>query len=302
MKKLFLLAGFFVSIILASCTTTTPQPKAKHVIWIGLDGWGSYSVAKAEMPVTKQFMNEGAYTLKKRTVLPSSSSVNWASMFMGAGPELHGWTDCCSEKVQLEPRTVNQHGIFPTVFQLYRDADPKAEIGCVYDWSGIKFVVDTLALNYHEQGPDYKQYPDVLTEMAVKYITEKKPNLFAVIYDDPDHVGHTYGHGTAEYYEKLKKLDQNIGKLVDAVKTAGIYDETVFVITSDHGGIDTGHGGKTMNEMETPFIIAGKGIKKGGYCFDNISMMQFDCASTLVELLALQQPDVWIGRSMPVFE
>ena len=27
--------------------------KAKHVILIGLDGWGSYSVEKADMPVVK---------------------------------------------------------------------------------------------------------------------------------------------------------------------------------------------------------------------------------------------------------
>ena len=61
-------------------------------------------------------------------------------------------------------------------------------------------------------------------------------------------------------------------------------DETIFVITADHGGINKGHGGKTMQEMETPFIIAGKNVKKG-YCFDDISMMQFDCASTLAKII-----------------
>ena len=63
----------------------------KHVVLIGLDGWGAYSVPKAEMPNLKKLMEEGAYTLKKRSVLPSSSAVNWASMYMGAGPELHGY-------------------------------------------------------------------------------------------------------------------------------------------------------------------------------------------------------------------
>lgn len=67
--------------------------KAEHVFIIGLDGWGAYSVEKADMPNVKQLMNEGCYTLKKRSVLPSSSAVNWASMFMGAGPELHGYTE-----------------------------------------------------------------------------------------------------------------------------------------------------------------------------------------------------------------
>lgn len=51
-----------------------------------------------------------------------------------------------------------------------------------------------------------------------------------------------------------------------------------------------------MMEMETPFIIAGKNIRKSGL-FEE-SMMQFDCASTIAALFGLQQPQVWIGRPM----
>ena len=113
--------------------------KAKHVILIGLDGWGSYSVEKADMPVVGKLMEEGAYTLKKRAVLPSSSAVNWASMFMGACPELHGYTEWGSRTPEIPSREVNRHGIFPTIFGLLREADPKAEIGCLYEWDGIKY-------------------------------------------------------------------------------------------------------------------------------------------------------------------
>ena len=51
-----------------------------------------------------------------------------------------------------------------------------------------------------------------------------------------------------------------------------------------------------MDEMETPFIIAGKGIKKGAVITD--SMMQFDIASTLAHIFRIRQPQVWIGRPM----
>ena len=72
-------------------------------------------------------------------------------------------------------------------------------------------------------------------------------------------------------------------------------------MTSDHGGIDHGHGGKTLEEINTPFIIAGKGIKKGGEFQE--SMMQFDCAPTVLEIFGLEGPQVWVGRSMSqVFE
>ena len=270
--------------------------KAEHVVLIGLDGWGAYSVEKADIPNTQSLMENGSYTLKKRSTLPSSSAINWASMFMGAGPELHGYTEWGSKTPELPSRELNQHGIFPTIFQVLRDAAPKAEIGCLYEWNGIKYLVDTLALSYHKQAPDYNKYPTALCEMAVSYLKEKKPTLTLVAFDNPDHIGHGAGHDTPEYYAKLKELDGYIGQIIQATKDAGIFDKTIFIVTADHGGINKGHGGKTMNEMETPFIICGKNIKKG--LNFNESMMQFDVASTIAYIFGLKQPQVWIGRPM----
>jgi predicted AlkP superfamily pyrophosphatase or phosphodiesterase len=283
-------------LICAAWGTTDAREKAKHVIFIGLDGWGSYSFEKAEMPNVKKLAEEGAYTLKKRSVLPSSSAVNWASMFMGAGPEVHGYTEWGSKTPELPSRVIGENGIFPTVFQLFREKYPEAESGCIYDWDGIKYLVDTLSLNYHEQSPDYKAVPDGLCKMAVRYVAEKKPAFAAIIFDEPDHVGHQDGHDTPEYYATLTRLDGYIGQIIEAVKAAGFYDETIFIVTADHGGINKGHGGKTMLEMETPFIICGKNIRRG-LVFDE-SMMQFDIAPTIAAIFELSPPQVWIGRPM----
>lgn len=111
-------------------------------------------------------------------------------------------------------------------------------------------------------------------------------------------MGHKEGHDTPAYYHKLEEIDGYIGKVMNAVKEAGILDETIFIITSDHGGINKGHGGKTMQEMETPFIISGKNIKKGHEI--QASMMQFDVAATVAAIFKLKQPQVWIGR--PIME
>ena len=88
----------------AACLFSVPcnaKGKAKHVVFIGLDGWGAYSVPKADMPVVKSMMEHGCYTLQKRTVLPSSSAPNWASMFMGVPTELHGYTQWGSKTPEL---------------------------------------------------------------------------------------------------------------------------------------------------------------------------------------------------------
>ena len=91
MRKLSLWAVLLMAVVAFTSCGQAPEAKkqiAEHVIYIGLAGWGSYSVAKADKPNVKPLMAEGCYTLEKRAVLPSSSGVNWASMFMGAWPDL----------------------------------------------------------------------------------------------------------------------------------------------------------------------------------------------------------------------
>lgn len=64
------------------------------------------------MPNVKSLMAEGCYTLQKRAVLPSSSAVNWATMFMGACPELHGYTTWGSRTPEIPSRVVSKNNIF----------------------------------------------------------------------------------------------------------------------------------------------------------------------------------------------
>ena len=62
----------------------------------------------------------------------------------------------------------------------------------------------------------------------------------------------------------------------------------------DHGGKDKGHGGKSLLEMEVPFIIAGKNVRQGGE-FKEVNM-RFDTAATIAYIFGLEQPQAWIGR------
>lgn len=55
-------------------------------------------------------------------------------MFMGAGPEVHGYTEWGSRTPELPSRVIVKNNIFPTIFQIYRDANPKAEIGVLSEW------------------------------------------------------------------------------------------------------------------------------------------------------------------------
>ena len=292
---LFLLSAAVFTLV-CSCSPKE-TPKAKHLFLIGLDGLSSEAYVEADMPFVKSLAAEGSYTIKKRSTLPSWSAVNWASMFMGVPTEIHGFLGN-TETPDVPPRVVNAQGMSTTIFRLMRDAHPDAEIGFLYDWEGIKYLVDTLAMSTIQGSGSLD--PEVLLSMATGYVAEK-PSPAAFIFDNPDHIGHESGWCSPEYYDICKKLDGCVEAIVKAIEEAGILDESIIIVTSDHGGIDRHHGGSTINELEAPFVIWGKGIKKG-YCFDDISMMQYDIASTMATALGLSQPQSWTGRPMPVFE
>lgn len=295
MKHLFLTLALLLA---ASGGSWAKSIKNKHVILIGLDGWGAYSVPKAhDIPNIRQMMDNGAWTLKKRSVLESSSAINWASMFNGACTEQHGYTQWGSRTPEIPSAALNSHGIFPTIYSILREQHPEAETACMMEWDGIKYLVDSLAISRVAVVPDYQQNPDMLCQWAEEYIKEKRPHLAAFCFDGIDHIGHKNGHDTPAYYEAIAEADRFVGRIVQATKDAGIYDHTVFIITSDHGGKEKGHGGKTLLEMETPFIICGKGIKQGYEITD--VMMQFDVAATIAEVFGLKRPQAW--RGLPIY-
>ena len=298
MKRFFLFAIAMIAAVACAPkdgATESLTPKAEHLFVVAFDGWGSYSMEHVNMPNTRALMAEGCYTLNKRTVLPSDSAPNWASMFAGAPCEFHGWSNNGSGP-DVEPVYVNENGIFPTIFSVFREQKPEAKSSCVYEWGGIKPLIDYQSISFST-----KEKPENIANVSIEYIKSEKPELMVIIYDDPDHVGHSAGHATPAYYAKMEELDACLGKIVAATKEAGIYDDSIFIVTSDHGGINTSHGGRSSMEMNTPFIIAGKGVKKGGE-FKQV-MMQYDTAHTMAEALGLTVPAVWNGKSMSqVFE
>lgn len=271
--------------VLAGLAGTVHAEEVKHVVLIGIDGWGAFSLEKAhDIPNIRYLMTNGCYTLKDRAVLPSSSAINWASMFMGAPTEMHGYTQWNSRTPEIPSACVGKQGIYPTVFEVIRDHLPQAETGCFYEWGGIAPLVGSNAISRVRQG---------VNDQVPAYIRERKPTFVAVCFDGVDHAGHTKGFGSPEYYAALSRVDRQIGAIRRAVAEAGMESNTVIIVTADHGGREKGHGGKTLQELEIPFVIWGANIKRGAVITD--TMVQYDCPATIVELLGLKRPQCWRG-------
>ncbi|AWW32235.1 alkaline phosphatase [Echinicola strongylocentroti] len=267
------------------------KPALKHVILIGCDGLGAYAMPNAEMPYLKKMMEKGSWTLEARSVLPSSSAVNWASMIMGAGPTAHGYTEWGSKTPEIPSGTIDNYGLFPSIFGQLRQQQPSATSAAIYSWGGIGPLLEKDAIDWVIDG---EGKDDWCAQKAASLIKEEQPNLLFVHFDQPDGVGHNIGHDTPEYYDELKNVDKRIETIYKAVQEAGIADQTVIIVSSDHGGIDKGHGGKSTEEVYIPWVIQGPGIQSNHEITDLV--MTYDTAATIARLLGVTPHTSWRGR------
>ncbi len=273
-------------------SSATPARKAGHVIIVGVDGLSPDGVLKADTPTLDGMMKSGSWSLHARGVMPTTSGANWASMINGAGPEQHGVTsnDWQVGEFNFPTAVTGSGGFFPSIFQVLTDQHPEFEIGSVYNWDGFGNLYDHRFVDYDVHG----ESEDATTDLAVAYIKAKQPDFLFVHLDHVDHAGHEYGHGTVEYYSSVTKADSLIERIRQATVDAGIADETVIIVSSDHGGVGKGHGGETLAELEIPWIVSGKDINPGAQL--DLPINTFDTAATAAWLLGAKLPYAWLGR------
>jgi predicted AlkP superfamily pyrophosphatase or phosphodiesterase len=264
-----------------------------HVVLIGLDGWGAYSLPEAEMPVVKKMMQTGSYTLEALDIMPSSSACNWASMFMGADPKLHGYSQSDTKTPDFQPAALDSYGFFPNIFSLLKEQKSSAKIGYFYDWEGMKYLCPPEALDYMERKPKLSYDLEEVLDVAL-YLKREKPTLSFIYFAGPDSTGHQFGFDSPEYYNKLIDIDFYIGIIEKAIIEAGFYENTIFILSSDHGGIKKGHGGNTLLERQIPLILHGKNIKRNYEITSQV--MIYDIAATIAHIFKLDIPDIWIGK------
>ena len=80
--------------------------------------------------------------------------------------------------------------------------------------------------------------------------------------------GHDYGWMSKEY---LQRINDAFKGIEDLIKTFG--EEYHFIVTADHGGIRTTHGGDSPEEMNVFLGIAGHNVNNitlGDVCIQDI--------------------------------
>jgi len=278
--SLFTIIGIF---FIAGCASTKPVLQTgsvppdfvpvKHLVFIGLDGWGGVYVPKANMPTVKRMMSQGAWTLTARSVKPSVSWPNWTSIFYGTPPKQRDKED------------------FPSIFTLLKNNGLAERSVFFYEWDEL------LKIYSVETVEKQKIYSGIESAGKVAaYIKEQKPAFTAVAFNEPDNTGHDKSWGSAAYYAKLTEMDNLIAIIEQAVKDAGIYDSTVFILTADHGGTFRGHEAYFPKHYKIPMVFYGCGIKEGFTIPSHVNI--FDITPTMAALMGIEIPHEWTGRPL----
>ncbi|QZY28715.1 alkaline phosphatase family protein [Nocardioides coralli] len=271
----------------AGCSTPPPEPPADppgedvtHVVAISVDGLSPAAwplLGPADIPSYHRLAAEGSSTLNARTMIEVTRTLpNHTSMVTGRRIDLpggHGVTFNYKSTV-----TVHQAAgeYVHSVFDLVHDAGgttalyvgkPKFDV-LDQSWNAVNGAPDTTGPDNGRDKIDiYVNHVDSgrLTELLVERLLSNPPSFSFLHLDNPDDAGHTHGWLSPEYLQAVRRTDELVGAVLDAVAgDPGLAASTVVVLTGDHGGTGTGHLDTTDPANYTiPFFVWGDGVPAG---------------------------------------
>jgi arylsulfatase A-like enzyme len=99
----------------------------------------------------------------------------------------------------------------------------------------------------------------------------------------------------------IRYADDHVGRILAELESLGIDDDTAILISSDHGetlgelGIYCDHQTADVHTHRVPAILKWPGLQPGQT--DRALRYQIDVAATVVDLLGVEVPPEWDGRS-----
>ena len=257
----------------------TPRPQAERVLILSIDGFRPEAISLAPMPNLLELMRTGAYSMAAQTIFPSATLPSHASMLTGQCPDKHGlyWNDYIPEY---------GYAAGPSIFTLAKNAGLHT----------IMFVGKEKLRQV--TGPEttdvYRYINDRDLVIAAEIIPELKKGfgLAFIHFPTSDWMGHEYGWLSPEQLSVLRRADEAIGNILTALEESGLRNDTLFIITADHGGHNQTHGSSLREDMTIPWIINGPGVVSGEI---KVAINTTDTAATAAFALNLQIPAEWDG-------
>ena len=267
----------------------TTAPPISRVLIISFDGLRPDAIAKANMVNVQSLMQGGAYTLNARTTMPSTTLPAHASMLTGMCPVKHivRWNEYVPE---------NGYARGTDIFDLAHAAGLRTAM--VVGKEKLRQVTEPASTDYFAFLDETDRIDDISTIQSLAiYQIQDGFNLMLVHFPNGDLAGHEDGWMSVSQLLAYSRDDRKLGVLIKTLKEHGMYDDTIIIVTSDHGGHDTTHGSDSPEDMTIPWIISGPRVVPGQL---TEAVHTMDTAATIAFVLGLSIPPEWDG--VPVFE
>lgn len=272
--------------------TPAEDGKAKKVAFIGYDGCRSDAlinslVSGAEGGVTEKNANSA---LNK--ILDAGGHIYhaYAGGIKGSATEQHtstapGWS-ALTTRVRGQLNGITDNGMAKNInyktfmLQAAEELGLRATFGASWQPHFTENYVDEIQyVKDHPEIPMTFQYVkddaalrDYLIDCVTVGSANEKDIIFGTL-EGTDHAGHSTGFGNdnPDYIEGFLSEEQMALDILNAIESRPTYaqEDWLIVITTDHGGIGTSHGGQTLEERNT-WVVCNKAIDKkymsdGGY-------------------------------------
>ncbi len=226
--------------------------KEKKVLVVGIDGVRPDSLIKAKTPNLDSLIKNGSVTYNSyaggnigtETQQATSSGPGWSSILTGVWTNKHGVTDNSFSNRNYEE--------YPHFFKRLKEHDSSFFLSSFVQWTPIHTYILSDADEFGNGSDEY------VSEMGAKSVKKGKVDVLFLHFDDVDHAGHAhrYGNDYPEYIESIEKTDELIGNVLDEIGKKN-HEDWMVVVTTDHGGINYGHGGQSIDERTIFFIVSG---------------------------------------------
>jgi predicted AlkP superfamily pyrophosphatase or phosphodiesterase len=243
------------SVLLVNCNsdkapgTGAAASGTPKVLFIGIDGLRGDGIPASQTPHLDGLLDSGVWTLFASTQLAAAtvSGPGWTSMLTGVDADKHGivenggWDDMNRD--------------YPTL--IARAHDLGLRTATAVHWLPIQInIIEADVTDQTLVGTD----EDVATGMADMLRDGDFDVHFAAL-DDVDHAGHASGFSVnvTAYRAAVATADAHVGLMLEAIAERTTRDEEswVVVVTSDHGGLGTSHGGVDADSRAIPLIVSG---------------------------------------------
>jgi len=264
--------------------TPTAVPSTRRVVIISIDGLRPDAILLAPMPNLMGLMQKSAFSLGARTVFPSVTLVAHSSMLTGMCPSKHGvdWNDYLPERGYAQ-------GL--DLFDIAHAAGLQTEM--YVGKKKMKQITEPSSLD------NFVLVNDSDAGLMDRLL-EDFPQDFGVLFIhlvETDLAGHAYGWLSPEQISTIQRADETLGRLLAELDARNLRDETLIIVTADHGGNGQGHGSDSRKDMTIPWIASGPGIQPKIL----ITLVHtMDTAATAAFALGLEIPYEWDG--VPVYE